>query len=184
MRDSMKMTVKYQFMSMFLMHLAALGVTFVFGTVVFGYLLDKSGWKEFFSVVFMAVYAGMLYTRARKFGVLDSKPYTPLKPNKVKGVMFGAAIAALMAALFALLKYIGTIFPNYSEAGGVITATVFYFLFFPFSGIMNLQGGATEWYSLAVMLALPVAACSIGYAFGCSGISIMETINKFMYEKK
>ncbi len=180
----MKITVKYQFMSMFLMHLAALGVTCVFGLVVFGYLLDKPGWKEFFSVVFMTVYAGMLYIRARKFGVLDSKPYTPLKPNKFKGLLFGAAIAALMVALFVLLKYIGTVFPDDNEVGGVITATIFYFLFFPFSGIINLQGTAAEWYSLALMIAVPVAACSLGYALGCAGISILEKINKFMYEKE
>lgn len=184
MRDSMKITVRYQFANMLLMHLAAIGVTFVFGVVVFGYLLDRAVWKEMFSVLFMAVYAGMLYVRARKFGISDSKPYTPLKPSKIRGLMFGVVIAAVMLGLFALMRFIGTVFPSGHEAGGVITATVFYFLFFPFNGIMNLHDGIASWYSIALMAAVPAAACFMGYAMGCKNISILEKISQFMYEKK
>lgn len=180
----MKITVKYQFASMLLMHLAGLGVTFVLGVVVFGYLLDKAVWKEAFSVLFMAIYAGVLYVRAKKFGSLDSKPYTPLKPSKIKGLMFGVVIAAVTLGLFALMQFIGAVFPNGHEVGGVVTATVFYFLFFPFNGIMNLHESIASWYSIALMAAVPVAACFIGYVLGCKNISILEKINQFMYEKE
>lgn len=184
MRDSMKITVKFQFANMLLMHLAGIGVTFVLGVVVFGYLLDKAVWKEVFSILFMAIYAGMLYIRARKFGILDSKPYTPLKPNKIKGLMFGVVIASVTLGLFALLQFIGTVFPSGHETGGVITATVFYFLFFPFNGVMNMHDGMISWYSIVLMAAVPIVSCFIGYVMGCKNISILEKISQFMYEKQ
>lgn len=40
MKDSMKITVKYQFVYMLLMQVAASGVAFVFGLVAFWYFLS------------------------------------------------------------------------------------------------------------------------------------------------
>lgn len=187
MRDSMKITVKYQFASIILMQLAAAGVSFVFGTVAFWYFLTKPVWKEILSAVFIAVYFGMLYIRAKRFAVLDNKPYTPLKPNKIKGLLFGMAAAAVTLALFALFKLVWTF---YSSDGGVVgiipTAVnvIFYFWSFPFNGIMNLSEGTVTWYSVALMLAVPVAACALGYIAGCRKIEIIEKLEEFMYEKE
>ena len=93
MRDSMKMTVRYQFIYMLIMQAAASGVCFVFGLVAFWYFMNISIAKEILSVVFMLVNFAMLYIQSKKFAVLDNKPYTPLKPSKLKGALFGCLIA-------------------------------------------------------------------------------------------
>ena len=46
MKDSMKITVKYQFVYMLLMQVAASGVAFVFGLVAFWYFLSMNIAKE------------------------------------------------------------------------------------------------------------------------------------------
>lgn len=187
MRDSMRITVKYQFITMFLMHLAAAGVAFVFGMVAFWYFLTKPVWKELLSVVFTAVYFIMLYTRSKQFAVLDSKPYTPLKPNKLKGFLFGAVIAAATVIIMLLFKIVWTYFSADGGVVGIIPTAInviFYFWSFPFNGIMNLSEGAFTWYSAVIMLAAPVAACFSGYIAGCRNIEIVEKLEEFMYEKE
>ena len=49
MKDSMKITVKYQFVYMLLMQVAASGVAFVFGLVAFWYFLSMNIAKEIIS---------------------------------------------------------------------------------------------------------------------------------------
>ncbi len=187
MRDSMKMTVKYQFAMIILTHIAAAGVAFVFGMIAFWYFLTQPVWKEVLSVVFMAVYFGMLYLRAKKFAVLDSKPYTPLKPSRIKGLLFGVAAAAVTFILMALFRFVWT---RYAVDGGVVgvipTAVnaIFYFWSFPFNGIMNLSEGNMTLYSAVIMLILPIAACFLGYTAGCKNIEILEKLGEYMYEKE
>ena len=59
MKDSMKITVKYQFVYMLLMQVAASGVAFVFGLVAFWYFLSMNIAKEIISVIFIC---NALYT--------------------------------------------------------------------------------------------------------------------------
>lgn len=185
MRDSMKITVKYQFLNMLLMHAAAVGVTFVFGAVAFWYFLDKPVWKELLSAVFIAVYFGMLYVRAKKFALLDCKPYTPLKPNKLKGLLFGAEIAASIAAVFAVFELVLTLCSGDGGAAAILSSTALLcFWSFPFYGIMNLSDGMITWYSAVLMIIIPVAACYLGYIAGCRKLEIMEKLEDFMYEKE
>ena len=85
MKDSMKITVKYQFVYMLLMQVAASGVAFVFGLVAFWYFLSMNIAKEIISVIFIGVNFAMLYIPAKNFAIRDNKSYTPLKPSKLKG---------------------------------------------------------------------------------------------------
>ena len=82
MKDSMKITVKYQFVYMLLMQVAASGVAFVFGLVAFWYFLSMNIAKEIISVIFIGVNFAMLYIPAKNFAIRDNKSYTPLKPIK------------------------------------------------------------------------------------------------------
>lgn len=183
----MKITVKYQFVTMLLMHLAAAGVAFVFGTVAFWYFLTKPVWKELLSAVFIAVYFGMLYIRAKRFALLDNKPYTPLRPSKLKGLLMGLAVSAATAVMILLFKLVWTFFSADGGVVGVIPTAVnviFYFWSFPFNGIMNLSEGAFTWYSAVLMLAVPAAACALGYIAGCRKLELVEKLEDFMYEKE
>ena len=67
MKDSMKITVKYQFVYMLLMQVAASGVAFVFGLVAFWYFLSMNIAKEIISVIFIGVNFAMLYIPAKNF---------------------------------------------------------------------------------------------------------------------
>ena len=55
MRDSMKITVPYQFFSVFVMHLAGAVVAFVFQTVAFWYFIEKPVSKEILGVIFTII---------------------------------------------------------------------------------------------------------------------------------
>ncbi|MGN0149292.1 MAG: hypothetical protein ACI4C7_03475 [Clostridia bacterium] len=187
MRDSMKITVRYQYVNMLLMHIAAAGVAFVFGMVAFWYFLSQPVWKEILSAVFITVYFGMLYLRAKRFAVLDSKPYTPLKPSTLKGFLFGAVISAVTLLLLLLFEFVWAKFaPDGSIHGVIATAinVIFYFWSFPYNGIMGLSGGLMTWYSAALMILIPIAACGLGYIAGCKNIEFAERLEEFMYEKK
>lgn len=187
MRDSMKMTVKYQFIFMLLMQVAASGVTFVFGLVAFWYFTNIPVVKEILSVVLIAVNFAMLYIYAKKFAILDNKPYTPIKPSKVKGALFGVAISCVTVILMIMFKFI---WANYSGETGLIGVIptvlnfVFYYWSFPYNGIMGLSQGVYTIYSAAAMIIVPILATTIGYIFGCKKIEISEKFEEFMYEQE
>ena len=62
MKDSMKITVKYQFVYMLLMQVAASGVAFVFGLVAFWYFLSINIAKEIISVIHRCKFCNAVYT--------------------------------------------------------------------------------------------------------------------------
>lgn len=187
MRDSMKITVRYQFVCMLLMQLAASGAAFVFGVVAFWYFLTMNVAKEILSVIFIGVNFAMLYTLAKKFAIRDNKPYTPLKPSKLKGAMFGVLISVFTLALMLLFIFVWS---RYSDEVGVrgvlptIVNVVFYFWSFPYNGIMGLSMGHFTVYSGIIMLIVPVAASLIGYINGCNKVELVERLEEFMYEKE
>lgn len=187
MRDSMKMTVKYQFVYVLLMQLAASGAIFVFGMVAFWYFLTINIAKEILSVIFMGVNFAMLYIPAKKFALLDNKPYTPLRPSKVKGMLFGALVSAVSLILMALFCLLWAKFSDEAGIHGIFPTVVnafFYFWSFPYNGIMGLAMGRFTPYSAVIMILLPIAATSIGYINGCKKIELVEKFEEFMYEKE
>lgn len=187
MRDSMKMTVRYQFGYVILMQAAASGVTFVFGLVAFWYFMNISVAKEILSGAFTIVNFIMLYTTAKKFALLDNKPYTPLKPSKVKGVLFGCAVSVISLVFMALFRFMWIKFGTDIGITGVIPTAVnalFYYWTFPYNGFMNLQNGVFTVYSAVIMVIIPIAATTAGYLAGCNKIEITEKIDEFMYEKE
>lgn len=187
MRDSMKITVGYQFMYMLLVQLAAIGITLVFGLVAFWYFLNINIVKEIVSIAFMAVNFIMLYIASKKLAQRDCKPYTPLKPSKLKGAMFGVMLSAITLVLMLLFIYVWS---NYSDETGIngvipiIINALFYCWSFPYTGIMGLYNGHFMVYSGVIMLVLPIAATLAGYIAGCKNIEISEKLDKFMYEKE
>lgn len=187
MRDSMKITVGYQFMYILLMQLAAIGVTLVFGLVAFWYFLNMNIVKEIVSIAFMAVNFIMLYIASKKLAQRDCKPYTPLKPSKLKGAMFGVMISAITLVLMLFFVYV---WANYSDETGlngvvpIVINVLFYCWSFPYTGIMGLYNGHFMIYSGIIMLVLPIAATLTGYIAGCKNIEITEKLDEFIYEKE
>ena len=187
MKDSMKITVKYQFVYMLLMQVAASGVAFVFGLVAFWYFLSMNIAKEIISVIFIGVNFAMLYIPAKKFAIRDNKSYTPLKPSKLKGAMFGVLISVVTAILMALFAFVWAKFSDEIGIHGVVPTiinVIFYYWSFPYNGIMGLANGTYTIYSGILMLVVPILATYCGYIAGSKKFEFVEKIEEFMYEKE
>ncbi len=187
MRDSMKMTVPYQFGYVLVMHIAAVLISCLFQTVAFWYFIDKPVMKEILAVVFMAIYGGMIYLATRKMSVLDHKSYTPLKPSIFKSVMFGVMISVLTVVIYIVWKQCWI---NSAATGagmgarGIIMNIVFTLWTFPYFGIMGTSNGMITVVSLIAMIILPIVAAVCGYVAGKHNFSLMEKIEQFSYEKE
>lgn len=187
MRDSMKITVKYQFIYVLLMQLAASGATFVFGTVAFWYFLTVNIVKEILSIIFIGVNFAFLYVAAKKFALRDNKPYTPLRPSKAKGVILGAMVSIVTLILMLLFIFVWSKYSDEAGIHGMLPTAInviFYFWSFPYNGIMGLSMGAFMPYSAVIMLVMPIVATTAGYIGGCRKIELVEKFEEFMYEKK
>lgn len=187
MKDSMKTTVGYQFAYMLLMQMAASGAVLVFGLVAFWYFLNISVAKEILSGAFVIVNFIMLYIPAKKFAVRDNKPYTPLKPSKIKGALFGCVISLVTLAFIVCFRLVWIKFGTDNGISGVfpsVVNAVFYYWTFPYNGFMNLTNGVFSVYSAVIMFVMPIAATASGYIAGCNKIEISEKLDEFMYEKE
>lgn len=186
MKDSMKMTVVYQFMYILLMQLAASAVAVVFGLVAFSYFLTINIAKEIVSLALMTMNFAMLYIYAKKFAVLDNKPYTPLKSSLLKGVLFGVFIAVLNVLMMIMLSFVWKFWGDANGAEGVIRIIVnaiFYLWTFPYGGFMNLDQGHFSIVSAIFMVIMPIAATTSGYIAGCKKFELAEKLDSLMYEK-
>ncbi|MCH5210036.1 MAG: hypothetical protein J1F01_03625 [Oscillospiraceae bacterium] len=186
MRDSMKITVRYQFLYMLFVQLAASGIAFVFGMIAFWYFTNISVAKEILSLIFMLVNFVLLYTSSKRFATLDNKPYTPLKPSKIKAVLFGCLIVLVNLVFVAVYKVIWIKYAADTGLSGVIPTILnilFYCWSFPYNGIMNMSNGYLTVYSVIAMVVVPVSATLAGYIAGLKKFDITEKMDKFIYEK-
>lgn len=186
MKDSMKMSVTYQFVFLILIQLAASAVALLFGIVAFGYFLTINIAKQIVAAAFMIMNFAMLYIYSKKFAILDNKPYTPLKPRVIKGIMFGAVISIInVLMLFA----VSTVWKYWGEATGVqnvirtVVNAVVYIWTFPYEGIMNLEKGSFTILSAIMVVILPIGATTAGYIAGKRHFELAEKIDSLMYEK-
>ncbi len=187
MRDSMKMTVTYQFMYILLTQVLASAAVMLFGLVFFWYFTSMHIVKEILSVIFMIAAFAMLYTSSKRFAVLDNKPYTPLKRSLIKGALFGAVVAAVNVVFTVVYHFIWVKFGT--DAGlanipSVIVNVVYFYWTYPYNGIMNMNDGNITYYSALAMVVVPIAATLLGYIAGCRKFNLTEKLGEFMYEKE
>lgn len=184
MRNSMEQNTAYQTANMILTHFLAVLTAFLFGTIAFWWFLGEPVWKEIFSVIFVGVYSAMLYFRAKKFGNLDAKPYTPMKPRMYKGFLFGVFIALTVVLVYVCMRLVWT----YQESNMLMMLGgnfLFTFWTFPYYGILGLNHGYIMEYAFVIMLILPVAVCGTGYIMGCKNKNLISSdFTKLMYEKQ
>lgn len=186
MKDSMKMSVAYQFAFLLLIQLAASAVALLFGVVAFGYFLTINVAKQIVTAAFMIMNFAMLYIYTKKFSQLDNKPYTPLKPSLFKGVMFGVVISAVNVLL---LLAVSRVWKYWGDASGIqgvlrtVVNAVVYIWTFPYEGIMDLEQGHFTMISAIMSVILPIAATTAGYIAGKRHFELAEKIDSLMYEK-
>ena len=186
MRESTRWTTKYQFVNMLLTNLKATAIAFVFFAGAFYGFIDKPGIKEILSIVFITMYFGIVYSRAHKFALLDTKDYTVTKPSLLKGFLFGVAISltyAVFLIIYALMwKYAG-VDGTINSVPAWIYSIVFWFYTIPYGGIMGLAHGQMMWYSEVLMLLIPILATTLGYLAGLKGFKLMDKMAGAIYEK-
>lgn len=193
MRDSMKTTVGYQFMYILMTYFAAAAVAALFGMFIFYQFTDMNIAKQILSVCLMVVEAAMLYVTAKKFASRDIKDYTPLKESKVKGALFGVSVAALKIILVIVheIVWASCSVPleeggrALSGAGAVVYNFIFNILSFAYNGFMtDPQHGYIGILTIVLMIAVPIAATTLGYIAGCRRFELAENLDKLMYEKE
>lgn len=195
MRDSMKMTVKYQFGYMLLQKLIAVGIVFLFGAFIFYYFMTINIAKQILSLLLITVEFAILYVASKKLANRDSKPVTPLKPSKVKGVLFGAMIAVINMVL--MLMYM-IVWSNFAADAVVEDQTVrvldgiipiccnaiYYVWSFAYQGFINdYTSGNIGIIAMLLMIIVPIAATTLGYIAGLKKFELAEHLDKFIYEK-
>ncbi len=187
MKESTQWTVKYQFASIFLTHLEAIGVSFIFIAAVFYMFMTKYIFREILSVIFMTVYFAMVYSKAHKFATRDQKPYTKTNPNLYKGFMFGVVLSLSFFAVWGIYKLMWI---NFGQTGMLTSLwagiySVFFWIYtIPFNGIMGLSRGHIMWYALVLMFTLPPLATTLGYYAGLKQFRISDHVGKLAYEKE
>ena len=174
MKDSMKITVKYQFVYMLLMQVAASGVAFVFGLVCVLVLPVNEYCQNNFCYIHRCKFCNAVYT-CENFAIRDNKSYTPLKPSKLKGAMFGVLISVVTAILMALFAFVWAKFSDEIGIHGVVPTiinVIFYYWSFPYNGIMGLANGTYTIYSGILMLIVPILATYCGYIAGSKSLNL------------
>ena len=186
MRESTKWTVPYQFLNIFLENLKAIAISFVFLAAFYAFL-EKPIIKEIASVIFIGVYFSLIYSRAHKFGEKERFNYTATKPDILKGVLFGVMLSLVFAAVCVVHSIIWKL---YGSSGMLETTpariySVFFWIYtIPYSGIMGLAHGRVMWYSIVIMLIIPIAATASGYIAGLKRFSIFDKLSGLIYEKQ
>lgn len=187
MRESTLWTTKYQFANIFLAHLEAIGISFVFLAAAFYLLMTKYIFREILSVIFMTVYFGVVYSRAHKFATLDKKPYTKTRPSLLKSIMFGLMLSFSFFVVWGIYKLMWINFGQegmLSSVGAGIYSIFFWIYTIPFNGIMGLAKGHIMWYALLSMFLVPVLATTLGYWAGLKNFRLMDKIGNLAYEKE
>lgn len=186
-KEMTKSTIGYQIRKIIFSQFAALFVIDAVWLVAFAWTMDSPIWSFVASVAFCLTYFVMLYSPAGEIADHDKKPYTRLSPNKVKGFMFGAMIS-IVNVLFCILYMF--IWNNFSDGSsltsiGAIIANICFMLWTsPYFGFMNPNAGAITWYSVIIMIVLPIAATGLGYFAACKNFYFADKFAGFVYVKK
>lgn len=183
------MTKKYQIFYMLVVQAIATGVSLLFTLVAFWALLDKSIVKEILSGIFIFINCCVIYSYANKFAWYDKRPYTSVQTEPLKGFFMGLVISLSMLLVFALYKlawnFGGDESGTYLTNGFAIACNALFMLWtFPYFGIIGMSHGFVTWYSIVLMLILPIVSAMLGYDAGCKDFNILEKLYKFSYVQK
>ncbi len=185
MRQGVKITIPYQFFYIFMQHLAGCGVAFVL-MMVFSWCFGVTPLKEIASVIFMLIYAIILYSGANELSIQDNKPYTPLKPQVFKSFLWGLAICVITFLTYILYNYSWSLYDAQNVTSFILTIfsnIVFSFWTYPYVGIIGASKGYVMMYSFIFWIIVPITSCMAGYVAGCRGFLLQEVIRKFVYRK-
>ena len=187
MRNSVDITRGYQFGRMLLNHVMAVIVAFVIQTVACWYYLDKHVIKYIVSIIFVALYAFMIYSGAHRLATFDAKPYTPLKANIKWGVLWGAFIAVTIIAAAAIYWGNRALFTtadgqSLNNWGSVLVNLIMTIWISPYMGFLFSNTSAI-WIIAAAASVVSIAASTFGYAAGMKNFDVIAKLDSMTLEK-
>ena len=187
MKNSVGITRNYQMWYMLGRALFGAFVSVVVEIVVFINFFDVEVVRNIIGFVMSFVYGCILYTGAAKLGRLDAKPYTSLKVEVWRPLIWGGVLALVNALFLVVYKINWAHIPVGEELPSlmsVIINGIFYFWNAPYMGF--IYGNTGGYISLAViigMILLPIVACFLGYMAGSKNMFVLDKVNDFMFEK-
>ncbi len=187
MRNSVDITRNYQ--NWYMLRRALLGafVSIVVEIVVFINFLDVKILRTIIGCTMVFVYGCILYSGAATLGKFDAKPYTSLKVQKWRPLVWGWIISLINIVFLVIYKINWSQMPMGDELPSlwsVIINGVFYFWNAPYMGfIYGNTGGYIAPAVIAAMILLPVVACYLGYIAGSKNLFVLDKVNDFMFEK-
>lgn len=161
------------------------GITFLF--LLFSTLYIYIQVNEFMDYLFAAIGCVTLvvsmYTSGTKIALDDKKPYTPAKPNALKGLILPIFITAISSVL--LIGY------HYAWAGGspsgflpIAINAVSMLWFSMLRPLAVMQRGFVPLYGYFILLLLPHIATFLGYLSGKNNFYITKFFKPFIYEHR
>ena len=187
MKNSVDITRGYQTFYMLRRAIFAVFVCIIVQVVVFINFLDEKVLRTIVGCIMVLVYAAVLYTGASTLGKFDAKPYTPLKIQLWRPLIWGGIIAAINIVFFVMYKINWALMPQGEELPTLISVIIngiFYVWNSPFIAfIMGNTNGYIPTVIVVLMAIMPVIACLAGYFAGSKNLFVLEKANDFMFEK-
>ncbi len=178
MKNSVEITRGYQFRYMFTRHFVAVACIMLFEWVLFVFFGSHIA-RYVLSGACTVAYFAIMYSAASKLAKFDAKSYTPLQPDIRWGIYWGLALSGMIGALTLLFVFSD----NMGAVGGAIKL-IFYLVTAPCFGFMLDEPGKIKLYAVIIILAVPFAACVLGYIAGSSGFTLVEKLDDLTFEKE
>lgn len=186
MKNSVDITRGYQTFYMLRRAIFAVFVCIIVQVVVFINFFDEKVLRTIIGCVMVLVYAAVLYTGAATLGKFDAKPYTPLKIQKWRPLVWGGIITVINIAFLIMYKINWAVMPQGEDLPTLISVIIngaFYIWNSPFIGfIYGNTNGFISNITILLMVAVPPIACFLGYFAGSKNLFILAKVNDFMFE--
>ena len=186
MRESIKITRKYQFGYMLLKHVTTVFFILLIELLIFGQLLTMNIVKNIMAGIMIFCYSVSMYTSSNTLASKDMKPYTPLKADIKFGFLWGVTISATIAVVYVFYRINWTVFATEGSMVGIwpVLYNVFYmFWTAPYFGLSSSEGGSVPYYVVAIMLIIPPVMTTMGYYTAVKKIYLSDKLIAFMHEK-
>lgn len=188
MKNSVDIKRGYQAFYMLRRAAFAVFVCIIVQIVVFINFFDEKVLRTIIGCVMALVYAAVLYTGAAVLGKFDAKPYTPLKVQLWRPLIWGGIIVTINIVFLIMYKINWAVMPQGEELPTLVSVIIngaFYIWNSPFIAFIygNVNGYISN-ITILLMVIVPLIACFLGYFAGSKNLFIMVKFNDFMFEKK
>lgn len=186
MRNSVDITRGYQIMYMLGRALFGAFLSLLIEVIVFVNFLDVEVLRTVIGVIMIITYGIILYIGASMLGKFDAKPYTPLKPQMVRPVIWGGIIACISVISLMVYRINWMVLLQGEEVPSILSLIInglFYFWNSPYLAFFIGNNGNVDIVITVVMIVYPFITSFLGYLAGIKSFSIIDKFTVFMFEK-